>query len=93
MDRVRAVHVVLKDIAHNVIKFMVSMKECVKMPLDMLKGVGAYMPQSYPMLLTLKVMLMVNPPKVAVTEIDGKGASLPLLTFPPTRSSHFIRSI
>lgn len=27
----------------------------------------------HPMVLTLKVRLMVNQPKVAVTEIDGKG--------------------
>jgi len=66
-------HVTLKHIACHVIDFMTYVKEMTTHKMDLPPGVDAYMVQSYPMTLTLSLKVMVETPKVAVTEIYCKG--------------------
>jgi hypothetical protein len=73
-DVERPVHVTLKDIGCNVVDFMTRMKGMRTHKLEFPQGADAYMLQSYPAVLTL-TLKVIDPehPKVAVTEIDGKG--------------------
>ena len=69
----RPVHVVLNDIGRNVVEFMTGVKGRMDQTLGLPTGMDAYMLPSYPIVLTLSLRLMVERPKVAVKEIDGKG--------------------
>ena len=74
-DVERPVHITLKDIGCNVIDFMANtMKDPGRIKAELpSQEIDAYMLQSYPIVLTVPLKVAVERPKVAVTEIEGKG--------------------